>query len=126
MFEKRTPPAPVVEQAETIADLRAKLDRPAGGIVFTTIQKFARFQSGAGGGMFMMQGDNIFVFAWDTENGAEATIGLGLMALLIAASPSDTLESLLARGPLVSVETGAGGKFDAAVGFAELHRFLVK
>ena len=32
---------PVVEQAESIADLREKLDRPAGGIVFTTIQKFA-------------------------------------------------------------------------------------
>src|SRR5439155_13872519 len=33
--------APVIEQAETIADLRERLDRPAGGIVFTTIQKFA-------------------------------------------------------------------------------------
>jgi type I restriction enzyme R subunit len=33
--------APVVEQAESIADLRDKLDRPAGGIMFTTIQKFA-------------------------------------------------------------------------------------
>jgi type I restriction enzyme, R subunit len=33
--------APAVEQAESIADLRTKLDRPAGGIVFTTIQKFA-------------------------------------------------------------------------------------
>jgi type I restriction enzyme, R subunit len=33
--------APAVEQAESIADLRARLDRPAGGIVFTTIQKFA-------------------------------------------------------------------------------------
>ncbi len=32
---------PAVEQAESIADLRARLDRPAGGIVFTTIQKFA-------------------------------------------------------------------------------------
>jgi type I restriction enzyme, R subunit len=32
---------PVVGQAESIADLREKLDRPAGGIVFTTIQKFA-------------------------------------------------------------------------------------
>ena len=43
-----------------------------------------------------------------------------LMALLIAAPPSDTLESLLARGPLVSVETDAGGKFDAAVGFLDV------
>ena len=32
--------APDVEQAESIEDLRARLDRPAGGIVFTTIQKF--------------------------------------------------------------------------------------
>jgi type I restriction enzyme, R subunit len=32
--------APVVEQAESIIDLRGLLDRPAGGIVFTTIQKF--------------------------------------------------------------------------------------
>lgn len=32
---------PAVEQAESIADLRTRLDRPAGGIVFTTIQKFA-------------------------------------------------------------------------------------
>jgi type I restriction enzyme R subunit len=32
--------APEVEQAETIEDLRRRLDRPAGGIVFTTIQKF--------------------------------------------------------------------------------------
>jgi type I restriction enzyme R subunit len=32
---------PAVEQAESIADPRARLDRPAGGIVFTTIQKFA-------------------------------------------------------------------------------------
>lgn len=32
--------APDVEQAETIDDLRNRLDRPAGGIVFTTIQKF--------------------------------------------------------------------------------------
>jgi type I restriction enzyme R subunit len=32
--------APDVEQAETIPDLRARLDRPAGGIVFSTIQKF--------------------------------------------------------------------------------------
>jgi type I restriction enzyme R subunit len=31
---------PVVEQAESIADLRERLERPAGGIVFTTIQKF--------------------------------------------------------------------------------------
>jgi type I restriction enzyme R subunit len=31
---------PVVEQAESIVDLRSRLDRPAGGIVFTTIQKF--------------------------------------------------------------------------------------
>jgi type I restriction enzyme R subunit len=36
--------APAVEQAESIADLRAKLDRPAGGIVFATIQKFATAQ----------------------------------------------------------------------------------
>lgn len=40
--------APIVEQAESIADLRARLDRPAGGIVFTTIQKFA---TGAGEAM---------------------------------------------------------------------------
>jgi type I restriction enzyme R subunit len=33
--------APAVEQAESIADLRVRLERPAGGIVFTTIQKFA-------------------------------------------------------------------------------------
>jgi type I restriction enzyme, R subunit len=33
--------AAAVEQADSIADLREKLDRPAGGIVFTTIQKFA-------------------------------------------------------------------------------------
>jgi type I restriction enzyme R subunit len=32
--------APAVEQAESIADLRKRLDRPAGGIVFSTIQKF--------------------------------------------------------------------------------------
>jgi type I restriction enzyme, R subunit len=32
---------PAVEQAESISDLRERLDRPAGGIVFTTIQKFA-------------------------------------------------------------------------------------
>jgi len=32
--------APAVEQADSIADLRERLDRPAGGIVFTTIQKF--------------------------------------------------------------------------------------
>ncbi len=43
-----------------------------------------------------------------------------LIALLIAAAPSDTLESLLARGPLVSVETDASGKFDAAVGFLDV------
>jgi polyketide cyclase/dehydrase/lipid transport protein len=44
-----------------------------------------------------------------------------LLALLIAAAPpADTLESLLARGPLVSVETDAGGKFDAAVGFLDV------
>src|SRR5258706_3756974 len=42
------------------------------------------------------------------------------LALLIAAAPSDTLESLLARGPLVSVETDASGKFDAAVGFLDV------
>jgi type I restriction enzyme R subunit len=33
--------APAVEQAESIADLRDRLDRPAGGVVFSTIQKFA-------------------------------------------------------------------------------------
>ena len=43
-----------------------------------------------------------------------------LIALLIAAAPADTLESLLSRGPLVSVETDAGGKFEAAVGFLDV------
>ena len=33
--------APAVERADTIDDLRDRLDRPAGGVVFTTIQKFA-------------------------------------------------------------------------------------
>jgi type I restriction enzyme R subunit len=33
--------APAVKQANSISDLRGLLDRPAGGIVFTTIQKFA-------------------------------------------------------------------------------------
>jgi type I restriction enzyme, R subunit len=36
---------PAVEQAESIADLRVRLDRPAGGIMFTTIQKFASAES---------------------------------------------------------------------------------
>ncbi len=39
-FARQRALAPAVEQAESIADLRARLDRPAGGIVFTTIQKF--------------------------------------------------------------------------------------
>jgi type I restriction enzyme R subunit len=39
-FARERTLAPAVEQAETIADLRARLDRPAGGIVFSTIQKF--------------------------------------------------------------------------------------
>jgi type I restriction enzyme R subunit len=40
-FARQRGLAPAVEQAETIMDLRARLDRPAGGIVFSTIQKFA-------------------------------------------------------------------------------------
>jgi type I restriction enzyme R subunit len=40
-FARERTLAPAVEQAETIADLRERLDRPAGGIVFSTIQKFA-------------------------------------------------------------------------------------
>jgi type I restriction enzyme R subunit len=40
-FARERTLAPAVEQAETIADLRARLGRPAGGIVFSTIQKFA-------------------------------------------------------------------------------------
>jgi type I restriction enzyme R subunit len=40
-FARERALAPAVEQAESIADLRERLDRPAGGIVFTTIQKFA-------------------------------------------------------------------------------------
>lgn len=32
--------APAIEQAESIEDLRALLDRPAGGLIFTTIHKF--------------------------------------------------------------------------------------
>lgn len=39
-FARQRALAPAVEQAESIEDLRARLDRPAGGIVFTTIQKF--------------------------------------------------------------------------------------
>ena len=39
-FARQRALAPAVEQAESIADLRARLERPAGGIVFTTIQKF--------------------------------------------------------------------------------------
>jgi type I restriction enzyme, R subunit len=39
-FARQRALAPAVEQAESIADLRVRLDRPAGGIVFTTIQKF--------------------------------------------------------------------------------------
>ena len=39
-FARQRALAPAVEQAESIADLRARLDRPAGGIVLTTIQKF--------------------------------------------------------------------------------------
>jgi hypothetical protein len=43
----------------------------------TTIQKFARFQSGASGGLYLRQGDAIFAFAWDHEyTGAGASIGL--------------------------------------------------
>ncbi len=40
-FARERTLAPAVEQAETIVDLRERLDRPAGGIVFSTIQKFA-------------------------------------------------------------------------------------
>jgi type I restriction enzyme R subunit len=40
-FARERTLAPAVEQAESIADLRERLDRPAGGIVFSTIQKFA-------------------------------------------------------------------------------------
>jgi type I restriction enzyme R subunit len=40
-FARERTLAPAVEQAETIADLRERLERPAGGIVFATIQKFA-------------------------------------------------------------------------------------
>lgn len=40
-FARERTLAPAVEQAESIADLRRLLDRPAGGIVFSTIQKFA-------------------------------------------------------------------------------------
>jgi type I restriction enzyme, R subunit len=39
-FARQRALAPAVEQAESIVDLRARLERPAGGIVFTTIQKF--------------------------------------------------------------------------------------
>jgi type I restriction enzyme R subunit len=39
-FSRQHALAPAVEQAESIEDLRTRLDRPAGGIVFTTIQKF--------------------------------------------------------------------------------------
>jgi type I restriction enzyme R subunit len=39
-FSRERTLAPAVDQAESIADLRERLDRPAGGIVFTTIQKF--------------------------------------------------------------------------------------
>jgi type I restriction enzyme R subunit len=39
-FARERTLAPAVEQAETIADLRDRLERPAGGIVFSTIQKF--------------------------------------------------------------------------------------
>jgi type I restriction enzyme, R subunit len=39
-FMRQRALAPDVEQAESIEDLRTRLDRPAGGIVFTTIQKF--------------------------------------------------------------------------------------
>jgi uncharacterized protein YndB with AHSA1/START domain len=49
-----------------------------------------------------------------------------LIALLLAAAPADTLESLLAGGPLVSVETDAAGKFSAAVGFVDVKAPLDK
>ena len=42
------------------------------------------------------------------------------LLVLLAAPPPDMLESLLARGPLVSVETDASGKFEAAIGFLDV------
>jgi type I restriction enzyme R subunit len=45
-FSRERTLAPAVEQAESIADLRERLDRPAGGIVFSTIQKFQAPEGG--------------------------------------------------------------------------------
>jgi uncharacterized protein YndB with AHSA1/START domain len=43
-----------------------------------------------------------------------------LLAVVLAIAPPDTLETLLARGPLVSVEADGQGTFEAAIGFLDV------
>src|SRR4051812_10821805 len=43
-----------------------------------------------------------------------------MLAALLGAPPPDTLDSLLANGPVVSIEADAAGKFAAAIGLLDV------
>lgn len=82
-FARQRVLAPAVEQAISITDLRARLDRPAGGIVFTTIQKF---QSGDEPMPVLSTRRNVVVMADE----AHRTQYGGLAANLTVALPNAT------------------------------------